>query len=225
MATLLNVRTRVRTALEETTARFWQDSNLDAWINDALRDIARRAEVIQSFNTSVTIVAGTAKYTLPTNVIRVHRVEFKPSSQTSIYPLEASSYQSMDAMWGVNQAASGKPSYYVLWGMPPSLQMQLYPVPSEAGLLNLYYYRLPAVVASDADVLECPEGWDDAIVDYCEAQAKRRDHDQSWSEAYSLYEQKLAALISVTRSWHDQADSIQVGGRYLPNWLYGTDDL
>lgn len=222
--TLSNVRDRVRVAVEESSARFWQNTDLNSWINDALRDIARRAEVIQSFNTSVTIVAGTNKYNLPTNVIRVHRVEFDPSGSSSIYPLEASTYQQMDAMWGVNQSSGGNPRFYVLWGMPPNLQIQLYPVPSVAGSLNLFYYRLPAAASLDADVLEVPEGWDDAIVDYCEAQAKRRDHDQTWTEAMGLYEAKVQRLIDVTRQWHDQANAIQVGSRYVPNWLYAFDE-
>lgn len=222
--TLLNVRDRVRVAVEESTARFWQNTDLNNWINDALRDIARRAEVIQSFNTSVSIVAGTNKYNLPTNVIRVHRVEFDPTGSSMIYPLEASTYQQMDSMWGVNQSSAGNPRFYVLWGMPPNLQIQLYPVPSVGGTLNLFYYRLPATASLDADVLEVPEGWDDCIVDYCEAMAKRKDHDPTWAEAMQLYEMKIQRLIEVTRQWHDQSNSIQVGSRYVPNWLYSFDD-
>lgn len=220
-ATLLEVRTRARSAIEEVTARFWTDSELNVWINDALRDIARRAEVIQSFNTSVTVVAGTNKYNLPTNIVRVHRVEFDPSDSTSIYPLEASSHQQMDSVWGVNQSSGGSPRYYVLWGMPPSLQIQLYPVPSVGGVLNLFVYRLPTVASVDGTAVECPEGWEDTIVDYCEAQAKRKDHDPTWVEAMQIYEKKIQDLLVVTRQWHDQSNSIQTGsGRYVPNWLY-----
>jgi hypothetical protein len=222
--TLLNVRNRARSALEEATARFWSDGELTAWVNDALRDIARRAEVIQSFNTTITTVAGTAKYTLPTNVIRVHRVEFAPTGQSQIYPLEPSNHNYMDSMWGVNQSSPGTPRFYVMFGFPPTLQIQVYPVPNQTGVLNLYYYRLPATVSSDADVLEIPEGWDDAVVDYVEAQAKRKDHDQSWVEAYGLYEAKVQQMIDRTRHWHDQANAIQVGRSYVPSWLYAFDD-
>lgn len=222
--TLANVRGRVRSAIEESTSRFWTDAEINAWVNDALRDVARRSETIQSFNTSTVVVAGTNKYSLPTNMVRVHRMEFVPAGQSQIYPLEPSNYQLMDAMWGVNQSSAGIPRYFVMWGMPPSLSVQLYPVPSVGGVLNIFYYRLPAVVAADADTLEIPEGWDDAVVDYCEAMAKRKDHDQTWVEAMQMYETKVTTLISITRQWHDQTNSIQVGRNFLPNWLYAMDE-
>src|SRR5262245_23023473 len=130
--TLSNVRDRVRVAIEESTSRFWQDSDLNSWINDGLRDVARRCESVKRFNTSISTVAGTAKYTLPTNIVRVHRVEFVPSGQTQVYSLEASNYDVMDSIWGVNQSSPGIPRYYVMWGFPPSLQIQFFPVPNTA---------------------------------------------------------------------------------------------
>lgn len=210
--------------LDETTAKFWPDSDLLIWINDACRDMARRAEVIQSLNTSITVVAGTAKYNLPTNVIKVHRIVFVPTGQTQEYPLEMASYELMDSVWGVNPSSAGNPQFAIMWGFPPSLQVQLYPVPSTGGTLNVYMYQVPTALAADGDIAQIPEGWDDAVVDYCVSEAKRKDHDPTWQESRALYENKVTQLISLTRAWHDQTGSIQArGGSYVPSWLYGGD--
>lgn len=221
--TLVTLRTRARAQLDETSARFWADSDLNIWINDACRDMARRAETIRSFNTSITAVAGTSKYTLPTNVIRLHRVEFAPTGQTDVYPLTLSNYQEMDAVWGAQQATQGQPQFAITWGYPPSLSMQVYPVPNSGGTFNLYYYKVPTTLAADSDVAEIPEGWDDAVVDYCVAEARRKDHDPTWAEAKAQYESKVQDMIDVTRQWHDQSQSIQIGQSYLPRWLWGQD--
>lgn len=230
MATLLQLRTAVRYSLNEITPALWVDAELNILINNAVRDIARRAEVIQSFNTSISAVAGTAKYNLPADVIRVHRVEFVPTGQTQTYNLQASTYVEMDQNWGVNQSWSGAyPGYYVIFGTPgfttgsTKLQMQVWPVPSQTGTFNLYYYRVPTTLAADSDIAEIPEGWQDAVVLYAEGEAKRKNRDGSWVECKRMYEEKLAEMLDVTRKYHDQGGSITVGNSVLPGWLYGGD--
>lgn len=132
-ATLTNLLADTRNRLDEQTANFWQDSELTTWINEALRDIARRTETILSFNTTVNVVAGTGKYALPADVIRVHRVEFVPTGQNQVYPLEPRTYGEMDQVWGIQQnRQQSYPSYFVLWGFSPSITMQVWPVPSSA---------------------------------------------------------------------------------------------
>lgn len=226
MATLLAIRTDLRSRLDESSARFWSNTELNTWINEGLRDVSRRSEVLLKYDVGTAVVAGTAKYTLPTDVIRLHRVEFVPTGSTSIYPLEASTYQQMDSVWGVQQSVQRSyPSYYVLWGVAGAIGMtiQLYPVPSQAGLLYLYYYRLPATLSSDSDVAEIPAGWEDLVTQYAEYVAMRKDRDPRWQDSKALYEEALINLINVTRQLHDQARSVTVGTMSVPGWLYEFD--
>lgn len=224
-APLLEVRTNVRSALDETIGpRAWENWELNNWIYEGAKDIARRSETIQNFHSQISIHAQVGKYSMPDDVIRIHRVEFMVSGDT--YVVEASTYAEMDYYWGSRQTSpSSYPANYVLWGTPGStLEMQLYPIPSQNGTMNIYYYRLPIKPVRDTDMVEVPAGWEDCVVLYCEYMAKRRDKDQSWAEAKQLYEQTLGNMMSVTRQWHDRNQSFVSAGRSLPSWLYSFED-
>lgn len=225
MATLLATRTDVRAHLGEITPRQWTDAQLTVWINEGLRDLARRTETIQTFTAALLAVAGTAEYVVPADVLRIHRIEFVPTGTTQVYPVGITTYDELDQIWG-NQAASagGYPVYGALWGFPPALKLRLWPVPSTAGAINLYYYRLPVTAAADADVLEVLAGYEDLIVLYCEYVARRKDRDPSWQDAKVLYEERVALMIETTRQWHDQAMTVTVGSNAIPRWLYESGD-
>lgn len=205
-----------------TQGRFWKDNELVTWINEAARDIARRTETIQNFRSELWTTAGQAKYGMPRDMIRIHRVEFVPSGSNTIYMVTASTYQELDQYWGITpQTQRSYPYFYCLWGFPPNVTMQLYPVPSQAGVLNIYYYRLPATMANPTDIAEIPEGWHDLIPLYCEYVAKRKARDPLWKDAQQLYENSIQMMLDVTRQWHDQSRSITVGTSAIPEWLYG----
>lgn len=235
--TLQQLIDQTRSQLDETVSggRFWTDTELTRWINEGCRDIARRAEVIQSFSQTIPAIAGVNKYPLPANVIRIHRIEFVPAGQLQVYPLKASNHNEMDQVWGINQTTpSSYPSYFVIWGTPgmvmdSPLTLQVYPSPSQSGTFNIYYYRHPyrfvsAAAPELAKQAEIPEGWDDLVVLFCEYQARRKDRDPTWQEAKSLYEERLGEMIDVTRQWHDQAQAFSTMGGAVPSWLYSYGD-
>lgn len=221
MTTLLEARTDLRAHLNETTTRFWTDAQLTTWINEALRDVARRTETIQTFSTSIAAVAGTAEYVIPADVLRIHRIEFVPTGQTQIYPLQLATYNEMDQFWGVTpNQQQGYPSYAVLWGFPPTVKLRLWPIPSQAGTVNVFYFRLPASVSADGDTIEVLAGYQDLIVLYAEYVARRKDRDPTWQDAKQIYEEKIVEMVETTRQWHDQAMTVSVGSSAVPRWLY-----
>lgn len=225
MATLLATRNDVRAHLGEITARMWTDAQLNVWINEGLRDVARRTETIQHFSSSVPVVANIAEVTAPGDMLRIHRCEFVPTGQTLVYPVQLTTYDELDQMWGIYpNTTGGIPVYAALWGFPPTVKLRLYPVPNTAGALNIFYYRLPAVVAADVDVLEILAGYEDLIVVYCEYVARRKDRDPAWQDAKALYEERVTYMIETTRQWHDQAMTITVGQNAIPRWLYAFDE-
>lgn len=223
MTRLYEVRADVRSHLDEHSPAAWEDHELDRWINEACRDIARRSESLLDVSTGIQTIVGFGKYPLPEDVIRVNRVEFEVDD--NVYVLEASNYQEMDSRWGSHQThTSSYPYAYVLWGTPPRLTIQLYPVPSQVGLLRVFYYRLPSKVTKNEEVVDVPEGWIDLVPLYVEFVAKRRDRDPSWQEAKVLYEERLRDMIDKTRFFHDQASRMTVGPRGMPGWLVDFED-
>lgn len=225
MATLVNTRLDVRAHLAEITPRMWTDAQLNVWINEGLRDIARRTETIQSLSTAVPVIAGTATVTVPADALRLHRIEFVPTGAGQVYQVKLVTLDELEQVFGITpNTQQGYPVYAAAWGFPPAVTLRLYPVPSQAGTLNIYYYRLPAVVAADGDVLEVLAGYEDLIVLYAEYVARRKDRDPSWQDAKALYEERVTYMVETTRQWHDQAMSVTIGSHAVPAWLYEFGD-
>lgn len=235
--TLSDVIRRTRSKLDEAVSSLYTNTELTDWINDGARDLARRAEDLLDFNTSIAISSGVGKYPLPADVIRVHRLEFVPTGQNQTYPITLATHEEMDAIWGATQSTqSSTPSYAVVWGFPggsgsAAHTIQFYPVPAQAGVINLYYYRLPYrfldPIANPGELtktLEVVEGWDDLVVQFAFYQGLKKDRDERWKDEKGEYESNVATLIDTTRRWHDQAGAITTAtGSYIPSWLYEMD--
>jgi Family of unknown function (DUF6682) len=223
--TLVNLRTRVRSRIDETTATYWQDSELTAWINEAAREVARRSENLQT-TSLISSVANQQEYTLPADMFRVHRVEFARTS-SQVVPLEYRDFNNMDSIWWSSQRITpGDPYWYTMWGFPPACTLIVYPTPSDsiANAFKVFYYRLPATASADSDPVEIPAGWDDVIVDYCEYSALRKDGDSRWQEAKGIFEDKMNHMVDSTRRWTDAAGSYSTGSGPLPAWIWGGGD-
>lgn len=219
--TLGQLRNLVRVRLDEATATAWSDAEINGWINEGIRDLARRSETLQ-VSSSILVSEGVAEYFAPAELSRIYRAEFQATGDTSIYPLTYRDFNNMDAVWWTaKNTTQSTPELFTLWGYPPSLKVILYPKPSRAGTLTLYYYRVPVDLVSDSDPVPVPTGWDDLIVEYATYLALRRDRDERWKEAREAYEDHLASMMMLTRRWTDQAGEITPGGSMLPEWLVG----
>jgi hypothetical protein len=73
---LSNLRTRIRDILNEDTAVFWTDAELNRYINDAERDIAIKAMCLQHIDSLATAAAGTMPFTssglLDSNIVETY---------------------------------------------------------------------------------------------------------------------------------------------------------
>lgn len=231
MATLTELTADVVSHLDEPvgSTRYWTAAELTRWINEGIRDVARRAEVCPTLDTSTAVVAGTGTYNAPSvNMVRIFRIEYVPTGSVQRYPLKPSTVNEMDMIWGVQQTATRSyPMYFCLIGYPSastSLTIQLYPVPATAGTLRVFYYAIPAALVNGSDNCLLPTGWEDLVVLYAEQNCLRKGKDPRWQEAKALYESRLDEMITKTREYHDQAHSIVTGMGAVPNWLYEFSD-
>ena len=220
MTTLGEAIELVRSRLDETVAKFFTDVELRAWVNAGVKDISRRTELNQT-RATINVLAGTQEYTLPTDLIRLNRIEFKATNDTRTWGLTYRDVNNMDEVWfQAQKTRQGTPVYYTLWGMPPTLAVILWPVPQAAGQLTVWYYKQPAEALNTSTVLAVPMGWDDALVDYCEFNALRKGRDPRWQEAKALYEEKINELMVKTARWTDQQGMIVGDGPGpVPAWL------
>jgi Family of unknown function (DUF6682) len=229
---------RARSILDEPETRFWTDTEITDWINDGARDLARKAEDLLVYDTSLAIAANVGSYPLPADCIRVHRAEFVPTNSTQQYPIRASSQDEMDNIWGVyQQNSSSYPSWFVTRGYPggsgaSAFTIQFFPVPAQTGHVNLFYYKMPRRLTDPvadplqlAITIDMPEGWDDLILMYVEWRALRKTRDPRWTEAYGLYKDQLDYLLNVTRYYHDQQQMMTSFARTSqPSWLTDWPD-
>lgn len=224
MVTLAAARLALRERLDEASARQWKDTMLDRWLNEGAKDIARRAEVLQSTAT-IECEEGTQSYDLPADLIRAHRVVWTSDGEDASYPLEYRDFHSADAVWWTQQSVTqGRPYLFTMWGAPGAVQAVLYPTPSVAGTLTVLYYRLPADATLDSDTLDLPAGWEDAAYTYAAYQAMLQDRDQRWQAQKALYEERMEGLMQVTRRYSDQSGMSVIGDYPAVNgWLYEFD--
>ncbi len=217
--TLTQALTNIRSLLDEPNPQFWTNAELTNWINEACSDAARRVEWKRT-TANIDVDSGTQQYTAPTDVYRIYRIEFVPDSSDVTYTVEFRGYMEMDQIWGINQQwPASYPLYYTLWKVPPSMNIILYPVPSQNGTLNVYYYEQITPVAAGSDPLDVLEGWEDVIYDYATYRALRKDADPRWQEFKQTYEDKIVHMIDTTRTFQDQAGTFTTGQAALPEWL------
>lgn len=223
--TLLQMRTRVRYMLNETTASFWTDAMLNQWINDACDDLARDTETLLKVTSPALVsAANTQDIAAPTDLLRIHRIVHKYNSETQQNALHPMDLSAMDSVWGSRSDMQGRPCYFALWGTNPSVTIKLFPVPTAAGTLTVYYYRRPVAASADGDSVDVAGGWEELVENYCEYRAKRRDQDPSWQEAKALYDEKKSSMISHTRRLTDQAGVVVNDfGSMIPSWLYAGE--
>lgn len=201
----------------------YRDAELNRWLNEGCRDVARQAEILQT-TTDVDVTAGDAQYDMPADMVRCTRVDFIADSEGRSRTLEYKAFHNANAVTWVNDS-EGMPALYTVWGTPGSAKLIMYPTPAYTGTVSIHYYRLPAEPTSDTDLLDLPVGWEDTAYLYAEYLALRRDRDPRWQEALQLYKDTLGAMYDLTRQHSDQATEVTglMDPSGLPSWLTDFD--
>ncbi len=224
--TVNQIVTAVRDRLDEATAGQWTNTQLKRWLNEALRDLARKTKHIKDTTTFLT-VAGQAEYTAAANIIEIEHAYYAPGDgrQCGLIPR---AFDGMNNIWGQQQnQQGGDPMMFTTWGVPPTLKIRLYPVPPLVNkTVTLYVTRLATTIvedeASDATAVDFPEAWVDLTKDYVEYCALRKDRDPRWQEAFQFYATRVMDLVDnsdyMNAPMEMLADPLVAGG-VVPRWL------
>jgi hypothetical protein len=224
--TQLTIVTAVRDRLDETVAGQWSDAQLRRWINEGARDMARRTKHLKD-TTTISTVSGTAEYTVDADVLEVEQAYYAPGDGRQV-PLIARAWEGMNAVWGqYRDQQGGDPAMFTTWGFSPNLKIRLFPVPSTSSkTVTLYVSRLPADLATDGSAngtaIDFPDAWIDGIYDFVTYQALFKDRDQRWTDAKTMYEQRVDDMLVggeyMGVAMEMVADPLVQGG-VLPRWL------
>jgi hypothetical protein len=217
--TLTTALSNVRDFLDEPVAQQWSNAQLTAYLNLGQAEVQWKAEALRQLVT-IPVVTNVQKYTAPVDILRIYRLEYIPNNSQQTYGLEFRGYNEMDAVWGTYQQYTGAfPSLYTLWSQPPQLQIVAYPVPSQNGVFQCFYYRQPVPVVNGSDTLDCLPGYESVIYDYAVYRALRQDADPRWQDQFTLFTNNLQSLINMSRSFTDQANFFSTGTSNVPAWL------
>lgn len=222
---------QVRDRLDEPYEGFWSDANIRRWLNEGVREIARRSEWKRT-SSDIACVAGTQFYTLPLATIRVYRAEWVPSGTSLTYRLEYRDINQMDVMWGPNQRITqGIPQFYTMVSANP-LSVELAPIPTQTSTLRIFYYIMPTdlatnTTAAEATALDVPMGWEDLPVEYATAMAFRKSRDpQQYAQTMQVFESKLTEFTDMATRFTDEPTMITPdtggwGGDYMDSFYGG----
>ena len=221
----------VRSFLDEPSPQEWSNAQLTAYLTMGQADVQRKAEALRS-TLQVPVLPNVQSYNGPPNSLRIYRVEYVPnnigtplSAGVQTYSLEFRGFNEMDAIWGIYQQYTGAyPSLYTLWSQPPELKIVTYPVPAQAGYLNVYFYPQPVAMVAASDTMDCLPGFEDIVYDYAVYRALRQDADPRWQDQFKLYSDNLQNMIDMSRTFTDQPNAFSSGSMNVPSWLVTGSD-
>jgi hypothetical protein len=125
-------RSSIRTLLNEPSAIFFTDANINSWIDESVRDICMKTLCSQGV-TSIATVDGTAAYAYPTtlNTTAVETIGIKAILNSSELSLQ---YVSIDLMGRVGGSRERKWSDW-------SRQIWITPTPTAVETLSVFFWH------------------------------------------------------------------------------------
>jgi hypothetical protein len=226
--TLTVAETNIRSLIDEPVQQFWQTTEIISWINQGQAEIQRVTEWKRA-SAQITAVVAQQMYVAPSDLLRIYRLEFVPTNNTSYtYSLSFQGYNESDQSWGnLKTLPSAYPEQYTLWNYPTDsdpgvtgLQIILYPVPNVGGTLNVYYYQATTPVATGTDELDILPGWEDCLYNFVAYRCMMKDADPRSKMFQQDYTNQLEQMKTISRAYTDQANFFSTGQQnYNPLFL------
>lgn len=144
-------------------------------------------------------VASQIEYVLPADLFILRSVSFRRDANTSYNSMQGMSLQQFDQFidgWDGNQFGNGWPqTYHVYEG-----KLKIWPASDTAVVagFKIYYSRRPLDRVNDADEIDLPIPYHNAVVNYCLQQAYELDEDLQ-SAAYKKGQVTESILLNKER--------------------------
>jgi hypothetical protein len=193
------LRTALRSFLNEDIPGFWTDAQLNTYINlanDRVNSIiSATREDYFTISATFSTVAGTKSYSFPTDCRFIRRMEiFDASNEGYIIKLDELRWPRIEANgdW-LFPNAPAQPKRYVTRGN----QFDLYPTPDGAYTIRIYYDARPVTLDSDVDIPTSPSDFHDMIVYWAAMLAKKQNEedDAGYSELFNARKVELIQTL------------------------------
>jgi hypothetical protein len=184
-------------AADMTAATSWlTSSELFQWADDAVKALARTTAVFMTYDTSVSVIAGTATYNLPARHIFTESAWLIYSPAVQLLRLSgAQELFALDATW---PATSGPPTRLSLDAGDVKTCV-LYPSPIAGATLALVIERYPPDIVSGASTVPCASVLQDAASYAILAGALSKESDNSRVEVAAHCMERLKQYADIAR--------------------------
>lgn len=192
---LSQMRQMSRDLLNEATAGFWTDPQLNRYLNTAHQRlnsiISTLREDYFTVSATFTTVVGTKSYAWPTDCVYIRRIEIiDPADPSSIIKVDELKFPRTEAGGDWLFTAPGQPLRYIIRGR----QFDLWPIPDAIYTMRIYYAQLPPDIVNDIDVPTSPLDFHDMIVFYACALAMKQNEVEDGG-FMGLFKERRAELI------------------------------
>jgi len=227
---LQTLRDSARSKADEQNTNFIDNTELDRFLNQAQNyvygKIAQRFEdyfCVKGtalngglFNT----VAGTQSYDLPSDLIKVVRVEHRQtgsSDDNDWRRLERSNINndSVNDYFPVRPGYSPSFGYYLA-----GAQIHIRPVPQDAYTIRIWYIPRATTMALVTDEPSLPEEYHEMIAEYAAIQCLRKSGEGIWGEAMTLFTTELTNMLETIEN-RDQNSEQMVITDMQDRFIYG----
>lgn len=189
--------TEVRSLINETTASFWTDAQLQEWLDQGISDIAARTGCIDDSDTFL-LVTSQYEYTdlvtdgaaAVSDITKVWGcIYLNPDDRyiglKRILPSQIADLPHMQ---------SGPPVYYYHFND----KIGILPLPTSAengDSVKIYFSKNPSAATLELRIAELPSEYHNAMLWYCASQAHKKEHRYVASDKfYQMYLEELNAL-------------------------------
>lgn len=193
------MRLEVRRAIDELTASFWTDAEINDWLNEGAKIMVSISQTLQSVHQFST-EQGKQEYLLPADLDEIFGVTLSMGgSLTQLRPTYAENVQ-----WG--NATSGVPNQFYTRSQTgesvsqddngltvskvaegPRTLIGFFPIPSSAYQITINYFARHGTMRNDLMCPLIPVEYHRGIINFAIAQAKVKD--EAYSEANRFLEQ------------------------------------
>lgn len=145
------------------------------------------------------MVSGTASYTLPTAVARIKQMFVTPVNAVAGGPITATSLDDI-LMRRRSQGGATLGGYITLYALLGANDLEVYPTPTSADVITIYYVGLPTALSADSDVPVLQEPWASKLLEYgalAEAADWKGDpSEQEYRQMFEVWKQRYRAHLT-----------------------------
>jgi len=183
------IKASIRAQAYETSAAFWSDEEIYAYMWQAECEVAALVECTETTDSTTTTVSGTVEYAKPTDCLIIKRLTW---DSVKLKKITLSDLDAMDGTGYGGTVSTGNPEFYYEHGA----NVGLYPTPTSAKTLKFWHIKQPTELTAASTTFTVPQLFQHYIPDYCLYRMYLKDQDDRANTHLKLWDENIGKAIS-----------------------------